>query len=59
VKVLRNWDPALKENSIYAPAALVAPLLYRFSKLFVADQGVYVPACVSDTKPAVGRRARF
>jgi len=20
VKVLRNWDPALKENSIYAPS---------------------------------------
>jgi len=38
------------------PAVLVAPLLYRFSKLFVAGQGVYASACASDSKSAVGHR---
>jgi hypothetical protein len=38
------------------PAALVASLLYRFSKLFVLGQGVYASACASDSKSAVRHR---
>jgi len=39
---------------IYPPAALVAPLLYRLSKLFVPRLGVYVSSEVSDSNLPVG-----
>jgi len=47
---------ALAVPASIAPAALVAPLLHRLSKLFVLGHGVYVSACASDTKPAVWHR---